>query len=233
MFTKITYLKNAVSYVEAEGKLDIYAAPDYLEQIKEHLKNRYTKELVLEFSKITFVASIGLRTILELHKIMQEKRGILKLKNVTKEVLYSFEITGFDKFLIIENDSEKTEKKEEPETDYDINKPEISSAYDVVDSIVRVELSTILRGLNKWYDQTAAIIGCHESGRSIESTIVQILLQDDKSFNETLNNYEKVTNDEYIDDVTNKHIPLDKEIQILFGKLILKLREIRAKITVQ
>lgn len=108
MFTKATYLGDAVSCIEAEGKLDIYSAPDYLEEIKEHLSRTYTRELILEFSKISFIASIGLRTILEIHKMMQERNGILKLKNVSKEVLYSFEITGFDKFLNIENDTENT-----------------------------------------------------------------------------------------------------------------------------
>lgn len=108
MFTKITYPEITVSYVEAEGKLDIYNAPDYLEDIKEHLSRTYTKELVLEFSKISYVASIGLRTILDLYKLMQSKGGVLKLKNVNKEVLYAFEITGFDKFLIIENDPDNT-----------------------------------------------------------------------------------------------------------------------------
>ena len=110
MSIKITSLKNAVLYVEASGKLDIYSAPDYLEEIKEQLSRTYTKELVLEFSNISYAASIGLRTILELHKIMQGKNGVLKLKNVNKEVLYAFEITGFDKFLIIENDSENAEE---------------------------------------------------------------------------------------------------------------------------
>lgn len=103
MFTKTTCLKNSVLYVEAEGKLDIYSAPDYLEDIKEALSRTFTKELVLEFSKISYAASIGLRTILELYKIMQGKNGILKLKNVNKEVLYAFQLTGFDKFLIIED----------------------------------------------------------------------------------------------------------------------------------
>ena len=108
MFTKITY-KNAKSYVEAQGKLDIYTAPDYLEEVKEHLSRICTKELVLEFSKISFIASIGLRTILELYKIMQARNGILRLKNVNESVLYAFSITGFDNFLIIENDSESEE----------------------------------------------------------------------------------------------------------------------------
>ena len=102
MFIKITHLKNAVSYVEASGKLDIYNAEDYLEQIKNALA--YTEELILEFSQITYITSIGLRAILELQKIMQERDCILKLKNVNEEVLNAFKITGFDKFLTIEND---------------------------------------------------------------------------------------------------------------------------------
>ena len=110
MLAKITYLKGDISYVEAQGKLDIYSAPDYVEDIKEHMNKKFTKELILEFSKITFIASIGLRAILELYKIMQERKGTLKLKNVNKDVLFAFKISGFDKFLIIENDSDNIEE---------------------------------------------------------------------------------------------------------------------------
>ena len=111
MFTKITYLKDAALYVETSGKLDIYSAPDYLEKIKEHLKLRYTKKLILEFSQINYVASIGLRAILELHNIMHNKKGLLTLKNVNEEILHAFKYTGFDKFLNIENDSDNEEEK--------------------------------------------------------------------------------------------------------------------------
>lgn len=107
MFTKITYLKNATSYVEAEGKLDIYHAPDYLEEIKEHINNIHPSELILDFSKINYVASIGLRAILELHKTMIHRRGQLVLKNVNQEIMQAFKFTGFDKFLTIENEPEK------------------------------------------------------------------------------------------------------------------------------
>ena len=112
MFTKITYLKDAVLYAETSGKLDIYSAPDYLEKIKEHLKLRYTKTLILEFSQINYVASIGLRAILELYNIMQNKKGLLILKNVNEEILHAFKYTGFDKFLNIENDSDKEEEQD-------------------------------------------------------------------------------------------------------------------------
>lgn len=108
MFTRITYLKDTTSYVAAEGKLDIYSAPDYLDAINEHLREKYVTELILEFSKISYVASIGLRTILELYKVMQERNGCLKLKNVNEEIMRAFQFTGFDKFLIIENDYNKS-----------------------------------------------------------------------------------------------------------------------------
>lgn len=106
MFTKITYLENGISYVEAEGKLDIYNAPNYLDSIKDYLNSRCVKELILEFSKITYVASIGLRAILELYKIMRERDCVLRLRNVNEDILHAFQFAGFEKFLTIENDSD-------------------------------------------------------------------------------------------------------------------------------
>lgn len=103
-FTKITYLRDAVLYVEAKGRLDIYNAEDYFNEIMEHLK--YIKELVLDFSKITYSTSIGLRVILKLQQIMDNNDCQMTLKNVNEDILHAFQITGFDKFLNIENDSD-------------------------------------------------------------------------------------------------------------------------------
>lgn len=105
MFIKITQLENSILYVEAKGKLDIYNAYDYLEEIKESFSRTYTRELVLDFSGIESVASIGLRALLELYKMMQKKERNLKLINVNDDVLHAFQITGFDKFLTITNDT--------------------------------------------------------------------------------------------------------------------------------
>ena len=239
MFTRITYLKNAVSYVEASGKLDIYTSSDYLDEIKEHLRNRYTKELVLEFSKINFIASIGLRTILELHKLMQSKNGILKLRNVKKEVLFSFEITGFDKFLIIENDSDKQEENDLYESNVSLNHDTIAvegagefnnSVYNAVKNIVNTELNDILSGLKKWCVEIASVIGCSNSEEGVESNIIQTLLKDDKKFNEILIIYEKISKNKYIDERTNQLIQFNDEIKKLFRELIPKMRVLRARI---
>ena len=237
MSTRVTYLRNDISYVEAEGKLDIYSSQDYLDDVKRYLHKKFTKVLILEFSKITFVASIGLRAILEIHKIMQRQNGLLKLKNVNKEVLRSFQLTGFDKFLIFEYDSDNSEEKEASLNqdvikydEYDNNQPEKDNDENTLSKIVKTELSDIIDGLNHWYFQVASIMGCNTSGGSIELNIIQTLLKDDKGFNETIAVYEKISKNQYVNEWTHQLIPFNGEIQQLFGELIPKLKEIRTKI---
>ena len=218
MIIKIESL-NSMSYVEAEGKLDIHNAPDYIDKIKEHLRKTNTTFLILEFSKISFVASTGLRVILELYNIMQRKNGTLKLVNVNKEVLLTFQTTSFDKFLFIENDSDKSEENIDTSSSQDENN---------LNNIVKTELSDILKEFDKWYYNVAGIMGCNDG--NIEANIIQMLLQDDKHFNETIEVYEKISKDEYINNWTNQKISFNKEIQNLFGELVPKLKEIRVRI---
>lgn len=218
MLIKIEHL-NTMSYVEADGKLDIHNAPDYLDKIKEHLRKTNTTFLILDFSKISFVASTGLRTILELYNIMQRKNGTLKLINVNKEVMLTFQTTCFDEFLFIENDSDKPEEEVNTSSEKDDNS---------LNNVVKTELKDILKELNKWYYNVAGIMNCHDG--NIETNIVETLLLDDKKFNETIDVYEKISKDEYINNWTNKKISFNKEIQMLFGLLVPKLKEIRAKI---
>ena len=98
----------------------------------------------------------------------------------------------------------------------------------MLNNIVKTELNDILKELNKWYYSIAGIIGCHDG--NLESNIVETLLQDDKHFNETIDVYERISKDEFINDWTNQKISFNKEIQKLFSTLIPKLKEIRTKI---
>ena len=85
-------------YVKASGKLDIDSAAEYGTQIKDAIDD--VKDLVLDFSDITYVASIGLRVLLELYQQMS-KQGSIKLINVQEPVLNVLKTTGFNKFLSI------------------------------------------------------------------------------------------------------------------------------------
>jgi anti-sigma B factor antagonist len=85
-------------YVKASGKLDIDNSAEYGMKIKDALDD--IKELVLDFADITYIASIGLRVLLELYQQMS-KQGSIKLINVQEPVRNVLTMTGFNKFLSI------------------------------------------------------------------------------------------------------------------------------------
>lgn len=85
-------------YVKAVGKLDIDTAAEYGTKVMDALDDM--NELVLDFSEISYIASIGLRVILELYQKMS-KNGSMKIINVQESVLNVLKMTGFNKFLSI------------------------------------------------------------------------------------------------------------------------------------
>ena len=61
-----------------------------------------TDHLRLDFKNVEYVASAGLRVILEAKKLLDAKGGKLIVCNVSKEVMHIFEITGFSDILDFE-----------------------------------------------------------------------------------------------------------------------------------
>lgn len=78
--------------VELEGRLDTNTAPKLEEELKKDLAS--VKELILDFKKLKYISSAGLRLILSLQKIMN-KQGSLVLENVNDLIMEIFESTGF------------------------------------------------------------------------------------------------------------------------------------------
>ena len=91
-------INEAGLYVKASGKLDIDTSAEYGMKVKDALDD--INELVLDFSEITYIASIGLRVLLELYQQMS-KQGAIKIINVQEPVLNVLKMTGFNKFLSI------------------------------------------------------------------------------------------------------------------------------------
>ena len=82
-----------------EGRLDVETSPQLEKELKDSLDN--INELILDFEKIEYISSAGLRVLLATQKIMF-KQGDMKLTNVNKYVMDTFEITGFSEILTIE-----------------------------------------------------------------------------------------------------------------------------------
>ena len=91
-------------YVQAAGRLDLDSAVEYGTKIKDTIEDseETVTEVILDFSEITFISSFGLKIILELYKLLKSQEGVLKLKNVSEQLMGSFKLVGFDKFLVFE-----------------------------------------------------------------------------------------------------------------------------------
>ena len=71
--------------------------------MEEELKNSLTdvKQLTLDFEKLEYISSAGLRVLLSAQKTMN-KQGEMKLCNVNDIIQEIFEVTGFVDILTIE-----------------------------------------------------------------------------------------------------------------------------------
>lgn len=84
--------------VELEGRLNSSGAPMVDEELKAIADE--AEELVLDFDKLEYISSAGLRILLSLEKKMKNKGGMV-LKNVKGSVMNVMEVTGFSDILTI------------------------------------------------------------------------------------------------------------------------------------
>ena len=89
--------------IALEGRLDTTTAPE-LEKELNSLGG--IDELTLDFEKLEYISSAGLRVLLSAHKIMSG-RGGMKVTNVNEIVNEVFEVTGFADILTIATKEEK------------------------------------------------------------------------------------------------------------------------------
>ena len=86
--------------ISVEGRLDTTTSPDLEAEFKKSLDG--VEELILDFSKLDYISSAGLRVLLAGHKEMSGKGGTMKIRNVNEIVHEVFEVTGFCDILTIE-----------------------------------------------------------------------------------------------------------------------------------
>ena len=82
-----------------EGRLDTITSPDLEKELKAALDGATV--LTLDFGKLEYISSAGLRVLLSAQKTMN-KQGEMKLTHVNDTIMEIFEITGFADILTIE-----------------------------------------------------------------------------------------------------------------------------------
>ena len=84
--------------IALEGRLDTMTSPDLEAELKESMND--AESLTMDFGKLDYISSAGLRVLLSAHKAMSAKGG-LKIINVNEVVREVFDVTGFSDILNI------------------------------------------------------------------------------------------------------------------------------------
>ena len=92
-------IDGSVLRVCLEGRLDTTTAPQLEAEFKQSLDGITLLEL--DFDKLEYLSSAGLRVILAAQKTMN-KQGKMVIRNVNETIMEVFEVTGFVDILTIE-----------------------------------------------------------------------------------------------------------------------------------
>ncbi|MGN0018808.1 MAG: STAS domain-containing protein [Candidatus Gastranaerophilaceae bacterium] len=97
---EIKLQKNGASLMVAvDGKIDTNTAVEFGQAVLDNIDN--INKLVLDFTNVSYISSMGLRMLLECQKKMKSQQGEMSLMNVQYAVMEVLEMTGFTKILKI------------------------------------------------------------------------------------------------------------------------------------
>ncbi len=83
-----------------EGRIDTLTAPEFEQQMVSELGD--VNDLIIDFSKVSYVSSAGLRALLALAQTMEDRNGTIKAVNVSDFLRKSFALTGFLEILNVD-----------------------------------------------------------------------------------------------------------------------------------
>ncbi len=92
--------ENGAASFALEGRLDTVTAVELEKAIQQTLPG--VKAVTLDFEKLDYISSAGLRVLLSAQKQMNAKGGDMKLRRVNETILEIFAVTGFSDILTIE-----------------------------------------------------------------------------------------------------------------------------------
>ena len=92
-------VENGEAVFKLEGRLDTSSAPAFEAELKQSLDG--VNSLILDFEKLEYISSAGLRTLLLALRLLHGK-GRMKVVHVNELVMEVFEVTGFSDMLTIE-----------------------------------------------------------------------------------------------------------------------------------
>jgi anti-sigma B factor antagonist len=105
-----TEMKSGLTVCYVDGEIDINTSPGLKKSFDKLISSKAPK-IVLNLSKVTYVDSSGLATLVEILKNMRSYGGKLKLSDMSLKVKSLFEITKLEKLFDIVSGEEEAISK--------------------------------------------------------------------------------------------------------------------------
>lgn len=86
--------------LSVEGELDTFNSQEFEMEINSEIG--YCDSLILDFEKLEYISSAGLRAIITTHKKLQLQKSSFKIINANEIIKDIFSVSGLDQFLDIE-----------------------------------------------------------------------------------------------------------------------------------
>ena len=93
-------VENETLIIELEGRLDTVTSQELSNAIPQ--SERANLNIVMDFTKLEYISSAGLRLLIVYKKDAQATNNTLVIRNCNDIVKEIFSVTGFDKILKIE-----------------------------------------------------------------------------------------------------------------------------------
>lgn len=90
-----------ILYVYLDGELDHHIAKDIRMQIDKTMEEMQPKEVVLDFSSVTFMDSSGIGLVMGRYKLMQELGGSVIIQNPPAHIKKVMQLSGMDRLAKI------------------------------------------------------------------------------------------------------------------------------------
>ena len=85
-------INNGILTISPKGSIDYVTAPELDEVIESNAPG--VEEIIIDMKDVPYIASAGLRSILNVDELMEDKKGV-KLKNVNNDVMSILQMSGF------------------------------------------------------------------------------------------------------------------------------------------
>jgi anti-anti-sigma factor len=94
-------MANDISVVSPQGRLDSVTSASFERDLLEYIESGATR-LLIDFSKLDYISSAGLRSVLLAAKRIRASGGRMSLCSLNQQIAEVFDISGFSSILDIQ-----------------------------------------------------------------------------------------------------------------------------------